>query len=59
MKTYKVMRSYAPVGSAGEQVKLKDDKFTADMLSSGIIAELKVDAPTETKKRKPRSKKVD
>jgi hypothetical protein len=59
MKTYKVMRGYAPVGKAGEQVQLKDDRFTQSLLKQGIIAELKIEAPTETKKRKPRAKKAD
>jgi hypothetical protein len=59
MKTYKVMRGYAPVGSVGEKVKLKDDKFTNSLLSQGIIAELKVTEPTEKKKSKPRVKKAD
>lgn len=59
MKTYKVLRSYAPVGEAGKQVKLKDGKFTDDLLKAEIIAEIKVTEPTETKKRKPRAKKAD
>lgn len=59
MKTFKVMRTYAPVGEAGKQVKLKDDKFTQSMLEQGIIAELKVAEPTEKKTRKPRAKKAD
>jgi hypothetical protein len=53
------MRGYAPVGKAGEQVQLKDDRFTQSLLKQGIIAELKIEAPTETKKRKPRAKKAD
>lgn len=59
MKTFKVLRSYAPVGEAGKQVKLKDDKFTQDLLKAEIIAEIKVTEPTEKKTRKPRAKKAD
>ena len=59
MKTYKVMRTYAPVGEAGKQVKLEENKFTGELLTAGIIAELKVEAPTEKKTRKPRAKKAD
>lgn len=59
MKTFKVMRTYAPVGEAGKQVNLKDDKFTQSMLEQGIIAEIKVVAPNEKKTRKPRAKKAD
>lgn len=59
MKTFKVLRSYAPVGEAGKQVKLKDDKFAQDLLKTEIIAEIKVTEPTEKKTRKPRAKKAD
>jgi hypothetical protein len=62
MKTYKVMRSYAPVGKVSDQVKLKDNKFTQDLLKQGIITELKIVEPEEFKakpKRKPRAKKAD
>ena len=59
MKTFKVMRTYAPVGEAGDKVQLKEDKFTAGLLSTGIIAELKVTEPTEKKARKPRAKKAE
>lgn len=53
------MKTYLPVGEVGQKVNLADDKFTQGLLHSGIIAELKVVEPTETKKRKPRSKKAD
>lgn len=59
MKTFKVLRSYAPVGEAGKQIQLKDDKFAQDLLKSEIIAEIKVTEPTEKKTRKPRAKKAD
>lgn len=59
MKTFKVMRTYGPVGEAGKQVKLKEDKFTQSLLNQGIIAELKVSEPTEKKTTKSRSKKAD
>jgi hypothetical protein len=59
MKTYKVLRGYAPVGEAGKQVKLKDGKFVDDLLKAEIIAEIKVTEPTEKKTRKPRAKKAD
>jgi hypothetical protein len=61
MKTYKVMRSYKPVGNAGDKVQLKQDRFTEQLLAQGIITELKVVEPEETKttKRKPRAKKAD
>lgn len=59
MKDYKILRTYAAVGEAGNKVTLPDDKFTRSMLELGIIAELKVVAPTEKKSRKPRAKKAD
>lgn len=59
MKTYKVMRTYLPIGEAGTQKQMPDDKFTRDMLAAGIIAELKVEQPIEKKARKPRAKKAD
>lgn len=60
MKTFKVLRSYAPVGMAGKQVQLKEqDRFTQDLLKQEIIAEVKIEAPTEKKTRKPRAKKAD
>ena len=59
MKTFKVMRTYAPIGEVNSQVQLKDDKFTQSMLAQGIIAEIKVTAPTEKKTRKPRAKKAN
>lgn len=59
MKTYKVMRTYLPIGEAGTQKQMPDDKFTRSMLDIGIIAEIKVVEPNEKKARKPRAKKAD
>lgn len=59
MKDYKILRTYAAVGEAGNKVPLPDDKFTRSMLELGIIAEIKVVEPNEKKTRKPRAKKAD
>lgn len=58
MKTYKVLKTYLPAGKAGDQIELQEDcKFTNDLLTAEIIAELKITAPTETKKTRAKKAK--
>ncbi len=56
MKKYKVMKTYLPVGERGDTVELEQDAFTTSMLAQEIIQELKIEAPRETKKRRPTNK---
>ena len=57
MKTYKVLIT-STLGTSGQLVKLPDNSQTKERLKKGIVAEVKIVAPKETKaKRKPRAKK--
>ena len=57
MKTYKVLIT-STVGKSGQFVQLPDNSQTKERLKKGIVAEVKIVAPEETKsKRKPRAKK--
>ena len=57
MKTYKVLIT-STLGKAGQFVQLPDNSQTKERLKKGIVAEVKIVAPEETKsKRKPRAKK--
>ena len=57
MKTYKVLIT-STLGKSGQLVRLPDNSQTKERLKKGIVAEIKVAAPEETKaKRKPRAKK--
>ena len=57
MKTYKVLIT-STLGISGQFVKLPDNSQTKERLKKGIVAEVKIVQPEETKaKRKPRAKK--
>ena len=58
MKTYKVLIT-STLGTSGQLVKLPDNSQTNERLKKGIVAEVKIVAPEETKAktRKPRAKK--
>jgi len=57
MKTYKVLIT-STLGKSGQLVELPDNSQTNERLKKGIVAEVKIVAPEETKaKRKPRAKK--
>ena len=57
MKTYKVLIT-STLGKSGQLVELPDNSQTNERLKKGIVAEVKIVEPEETKaKRKPRAKK--
>ena len=57
MKTYKILIT-STLGKSGQLVELPDNSQTKERLKKGIVAEVKIVAPKETKaKRKPRAKK--
>ena len=56
MKNYKVLRA-GTLGNAGDIVSLEPTSQTQERLKKGIICEIKVTKPAETKTRK-RTKKA-
>lgn len=55
MKKYKCLL-VSPLGGIGEIVSLSDNPITQTRLNQGIICELKIVEPKETKKRTRKAK---
>ena len=58
MKDYKVLIT-STLGRSGDIVSLPSNSQTVERLKKGIVCEVKVIAPAETKARKTRKKKTD